>query len=95
MALSREVIALRASNEDFKRGVDPDTVITKLYSKFLLTQDEKGKATQRTLTPPQQLDEVLDCLERRLSANPSVYHTLVQVLLEEPALKAVGRKMQG
>ena len=95
MELSRESRALRESYAVFKGGADPDTVITMLYSKLQLTREEKGKAKQKTLTVDEQMDVVFDCLERRVSADPSVFNQLVQVLLEEPALAAVGRKMQG
>lgn len=95
MALSREVRALRTSYEAFLRGVDPNVVITRLYSKLLLTQEERERAMQRTLTPLQQLDEVFGSLERRVSTDPSVFNVLVRVLLEEPTLEAVGNKMQG
>lgn len=95
MELSRESRALRGNFVVFKKGVDPDSVISVLYSKFLLTDDEKGEATQRTLTHRQQLDVVFDCLERRVSVDPSVFKKLVEVLLEDPVLATVGRKMQG
>ena len=95
MELSRESRALRASYAAFKRGADPDTVITMLYSKFLLTPEEKGKAKQKMLTVDEQMEVVFESLERRVSADPTVFNQLVQVLLEEPALAAVGRKMQG
>lgn len=95
MALSREARALRRSNVVFKRGIDPDTVIAVLYSKFLLTPEEKGRATQKTLTADQQLDIVFDWLERRVSVQPTVFHELVKVLEDEPALEAVGKRMQG
>jgi len=94
MELSRESRALRESYAAFKRGADPDTVITMLYSKLMLTREEKGKAKQKTLTVDEQLDVVFDCLERRVSADPSVFHKLTQVLLEEPVLAAVGKKMR-
>ena len=93
MALSREARALRRSNVVFKRGVDPDNVISVLYSKFLLTPEERGRATQKTLTADQQLDVVFDWLERRVSVQPTVFHELVQVLQDEPALEAVGKKL--
>ena len=76
-------------------GVDPGSVIKKLYSKHLLTPEEKGKAKQKTLTEDEQLDVIFDCLERRVSADPSVFNRLIQVLLEEPALEAVGKNIQG
>ena len=95
MALSKESRALRESYEVFTSGVDPGSVIKKLYSKLLLTPEEKRSATQRTLTADQQLDLVFECLERRVSADPSVFNKLVHVLLEEPTLEAVGRTMQG
>ena len=95
MALSRESRALRESYAAFKRGAEPNTIITMLYSKLLLTPEEKGKAKQKTLTVDEQLDVIFDCLERRVSVDPSVFSTLMEVLLEEPALEAVGKKMQG
>ena len=95
MEFSRESRALRESYAAFKRGADPDTVITMLYSKLLLTPEKKRKAKQKTLTVDEQLHVVFDCLERRVSADPSVFNKLVQVLLEEPALESVGKKMRG
>ena len=95
MALSRESRALRESYAAFKRGAEPNTIITMLYSKLLLTPEEKGKAKQKTLTVDEQLDVIFDCLERRVSADPSVLNQLIEVLLEEPVLEAVGKKMQG
>jgi len=95
MELSRESRALRKSYADFNRGADPDAVITMFYSKFLLTPEEKERATQSTLTARKQLDVLFECLERRVSADSSVFNKLVQVLLEEPALAAVGKNMRG
>lgn len=95
MELSTESRALRKSYAAFKNGADPDTVITVLYTELLLTPEEKERATQSTLTARKQLEVVFESLERRVSADPSVFNKLIQVLLEEPALGAVGRKMQG
>lgn len=95
MALSRESVALRSSYAAFMRGADPGAVITMLYSKLLLTPEEKRTATQRTLTADEKLNVVFECLERRVSADPSVFRKLVQMLLREPALEGVGRKMKG
>lgn len=94
MELSRESRALRKSYAVFKRGVDPDAIVTVLYSRLLLTIEEKRKATHRMLTTDQQLDTVLECLESRVSTDPSVFHVVVEALLKESALEAVGRKMQ-
>ena len=79
----------------FMREVAPETVIMILYSKLLLTPEEKEKATQRMLTLHQQLDWIFVCLERRVSSDPFVFHELVQGLLNEPALEGVGKKIQG
>ena len=95
MELSRESRALRESYAAFKRGADPDTVITILYSELLLTREEKGKAKQKTLTADEQLDVIFDSLERRVSTDPSVFITLVRVLRKEPALEAVAKEIQG
>ena len=95
MALSKEMRTLRKSCEVFTSEVDPDFIINKLYSKFLLTSQERERALQRTQTPVQQLNWIYDCLERRVSADPSNFHKVVKVLLNEPALERVGKKMQG
>lgn len=93
MASSRETIALRKSYAVFKKGVDPATVIAALYSELLLTREEKDKAMQEK--GDNQAEEIFTSLERRVSANSSVFHKLVQTLLREPALQEVGKKMQG
>ena len=96
MALSRESRALRQSYETFKRTVEPYTIIMVLYSNFMLTPEEKGRAMQGEQTADQpRLDVVFDCLERRVSTDPSVFNKLVQLFLEEPALEEMGRRMQG
>lgn len=95
MAVSRESRALRKSYDMFTTEVSPGYVIRKAYSKHWLTPDERERATQKTLTTNEQLEVVFPCLERRVSADPSVFHKLVQMLLEEPALEKVGKKMQG
>ena len=95
MAASREFRALRKSYDVFTSGASPGYVIRKAYTMCWLTPDERERATQRTLTINGQLEVVFRCLERRVSADPSVFHKLVQILLEEPAQKEVGKKMQG
>ena len=95
MEFSKESRALRRSYATFKNGADPDTVTTVLYTELLLTPEEKERAKQSTLTAREQLEVLFKCLERRVSADPSVFKKLVDRLLEEPALEAVGMKMQG
>ena len=46
LGLSAESRALRRSNTVFTRGVDPDNLVTVLYSNFLLTPEEYEKASQ-------------------------------------------------
>lgn len=95
MAFSRESKTLCHCFLVFKRAVDPDTIITVLYSEFLVMREERGRAIQKTLTTDQQLDMDFKCLERRVSADPSVFPRLVQVLLAEPALEGVGKATRG
>ena len=76
-------------------GAEPNTVVMVLYSKFLLTPEEKGKVMQNPQDAGWQLDVVFGFLERLVSADPSVFHKLVQMLLNEPALEEVGKKIQG
>ena len=95
LGLSVESRALRRSNTVFTRGVDPDNLVTVLYSNFLLTPEEYEKASQTTAPGDQRLKVMFMALERRVSANPSVFHTLIQVLQWEEALKDVADVMQG
>ena len=95
LGLSAESRALRRSNTVFTRCVDPDNLVTVLYSNFLLTPEEYEKASQATAPGDQRLKAMFMALERRVSANPSVFHTLIQVLQWEEALKDVADVMQG
>ena len=95
LGLSVESRALRRSNSVFTRGVDPDNLVTVLYSNFLLTPEEYEKASQTAAPGDQRLKAMFMALERRVSANPSVFHTLIQVLQWEEALKDVADVMQG
>ena len=92
---SVELIALQMSSDVFCGGVDPNTLATKLRAKGLLTRQEYKRATQTTAVDDQRNNEILIALERRVSADSSVFHTVVHLLQEEPALKAVGDRMQG
>ena len=95
LGLSVESRALRRSNTVFTRGVDPDNLVTVLYSNFLLTPEEKARAMKQTLTVGQQLEEIFQSLERRVSTRPQDFKIIIRALMAEPALKAVGDKMQG
>ena len=75
--------------------MDPDNLVKVLYSNMLLTREEREKAVQITETDSQKLEEVIKALERRISADPAVFHTVVQAIMVEPALEAVGCKMIG
>ena len=95
LGLSAESRALRRSNTVFTRGVDPENLVTVLYSNFLLTPEEKARAMKQTLTIGQQLEEIFQSLERRVSTKPQDFKKIICALLAEPALKAVGDEMQG
>ena len=69
--------------------MDPDNLVTVLYSNFLLTPEEYEKASQTAAPGDQRLKAMFMALERCVSANPSVFHTLIQVLQWEEALKDV------
>ena len=95
LSLSVESTALRRSNAIFTRAGDPDGLVTVLYSNFLLTPDEKIRALQENLTDRQKMEKIFQTMERRVSVNPSDFHTLLSVLKAEPATKALGEEMQG
>lgn len=79
----------------FKKGVDPATLVTTLYSYELLTPDEKSKATQKTLTDEEKLEEIFKAVERRVNINPNDFHELLKALRTEPAMEIVADKIQG
>ena len=92
---SVESIVLRRSNTILTRSGDPENLVTVLFSKLLLTPEEKAKVLQQSLTVGQKMEEIFQTMERRVSASPAHFHTLVQVLKEEPAMRTVGETMQG
>ena len=92
-ATSVESKAFTRSYKIFKDGVDPDYLVKVLTSNLLLTREEREKAVQKTETDSQKLEEVVKALERRISADPTVFHTVVQAITAEPALEAVGCNM--
>ena len=92
---SVELIALQKCTGVFCGGVDPNTVATTLKTEGLFTSEEYERATQTTATSHQRNNEILTALERRVSADSRVFHTVVSLLQQEPALKAVGDRMQG
>ena len=87
--------ALRRSYKLFKDSVDPDYFATVLYSNLLLTREEHEKAIHRTATDSEKLKELLKALERRISADPNVFDTVLQALKTEPALEAVVQEIKG
>ena len=93
--MSIEARALRRSYAVFKSGVDPDTLVTTLYSKFLLTPDERAAALNKHRTPGERLDGLFTSLERRVSVDPQAFQQLLDALLSEPALASVANKIRG
>ena len=91
---SLEYSALTSSAVMFRKGVDPDCVLLKLNDEQILTQPEWEKAKQKTL-PDDKVDVVLTVLRRRIFVDPGVFHKLVKILRQEPALKVLGDHMQG
>ena len=79
----------------FKTGVCPSTLVTVLYSQFLLTPDEKLAATQKTLTDGEKLEQMFTYLERRVSTDTQNFHKLLQALNDELAMKPVADKIKG
>ena len=89
LSVSVESIALRRSNVVFTRAGDPDTLARVLYSNFMLTPEEKARALQHNLTHDQKMEEIFQTMERRVSVNPSDFHTLLSVLKSN---KSIGRR---
>ena len=95
MAQSRESRALSKSAAKFRAGVDPSWIITKLYENLLMTQPEWNKAKQKMLTEDERLDAVWETLVRRVAVDAAVFHSVVEILRNEPVLEKLGDHMQG
>ena len=92
---SREHRALSKGAVKFRAGVDPSFIIARLNEKQLLTKEEWNKAKQKMLTDDERLDAVWEALVRRVAVNPSVFHSVVEILNNEPAMEKLGNHMQG
>ena len=79
----------------FVDGVDPSSFATVLYSNLLLTRDEHEIMTLNTVADSKKFQDILKVLERRISVDPNVFHTMVDALIAEPALEAVGQRIKG
>ena len=92
-SLSVESRALRRSNFVFNSGVDPDYLITYLYSKFLLTPSEKSRAME--VATSEKPEKIFTTMERRVSVRPEYFQTLLQALQDEPAMRGLWEQMKG
>ena len=77
------------------RGIDPANIIVPLFTNGLMNRDERDRATQSMRTEGEKLEEIYKALERRVATNPEHFHTLLEVLKHEEALKDVGEQMEG
>ena len=93
--MSAEFKALRKSYEEFMKGADPSSLVAPLYSKDLLTDEEKARALLDTQTNDKRLNEIFSALTRRVRVEPKKFWLIVQTLKNVAALKAMGEKMQG
>ena len=91
---SREQRALRKTAAIFRAGVDPSFIISALNNEELLTEPEWNQTTQKTLTDDERVDAVWKALVRRVAVDPSVFHLVVNILRNEPAMKKLGDQMQ-
>ena len=92
-SLSAESRALRRSNVVFNSSVDPDYLITYLYSKYLLTPSEKLRVME--VATSEKPEKIFTTMERRISVRPGDFHTLLQALKDEPAMRGLWEQMQG
>ena len=92
---SSELRALRKSAAIFRVSVDPSFIMTALHNEQLLTGSEWNQATQKMLADHERVDAVWTALMRRVAVKSSVFHLVVQILCNEPAMRDLGDRMQG
>ena len=90
-----EFRALQKCNDLFTRSLDPENLAPVLYSRGLLTLQEKERATQQTSTSSQKLDEIFKGMMRRVCVNPQCFKTILEALSEEQANKFVAKRIKG
>ena len=93
--MSVEQRAFRRCHQVFHDGVDPSSLVPVLYSKSLLTPEEREKAIHSTATDRERIQAILTALERRISIEPRPFHVMLAALESEPALNAVGHRIKG
>ena len=90
-----EAKALRKSYKIFMDRVNPADIVLPLFMEHLLTTHERSYAVLQTREEDDRLQGIYEAVERHVSANPLHFHTLVEILQREPALKDVGDHMKG
>ena len=90
-----EFRALQKCNDLFTRSLDPENLAPVLYSRGLLTLQEKERATQQTSTSSQKLDEIFKGMMRRVCVNPQCFKTILEALSEEQANTFVAKRIKG
>ena len=94
MDQSLEYKALRKGATILKGCVSPDDIVTPLFDKELLTPQERSRANAGHLTLDQRMEEVYLALERRVTVKPAAFHTIIDILKNEPALAPVAEKLK-
>ncbi|CAI8033293.1 hypothetical protein GBAR_LOCUS18777 [Geodia barretti] len=92
--MSVEQRAFRRCHQVFHDGVDPSSLVPVLYSKSLLTPEEREKAIHSTATDRERIQAILTALERRISIEPTPFNVMLAALESEPALNAVGHRIK-
>ncbi len=76
-------------------GLDPSTVAPMMFSRKLLTPNERDSAMNRMLIDGERTEEILKAAERRIRVDPQAFHTFVEVLGRTEAFSALVEQLRG
>jgi len=82
MATTPEYQTFKRHYEDLRVGLVPSSVVTRAYSKDLLTREERNAATYTHFTDDEKLDKFLAAVDKRITLGPDAFHAFMEVLEE-------------
>ena len=72
---------------------DPEALANSLFAKKIIHSRVKEQIQVPTQTLSQKCDLLLNAVERQLVADPTKFHVLVEVFLEEHPTKCIAQKL--
>ena len=69
------------------------SVTTSLWAKCIIPRDVRERAVNEIIETKERIIGLLDCIEARITVDPSSYHTVVDILDSEPFLELLAKRL--